>query len=269
MKLCLLTDSVPQLSFEAALDLAAGLGIESVEIASGGQSSAPHLRLDELLSSAAARASFADAIESRDLRLAALNCSAWPLHPVRGPEEARFIEDSIRLAGELGVEKIVTMSGCPGDSPQGTTINWIWFPWPPETRPILERQWEQAIELWQGLAEFARAHGVNRIAFELHPLHLAYNVPTLREAPRCGRADHRRQPRPEPPVLAADGPGAGRRSAGSGVVPRPPQGHSALGGRARGQRRSRPSAVGGPHEPAAGYSGPSGREPRRRAGPPF
>lgn len=181
MKLCLLTDSVPQLSFEAALDLAAGLGIESVEIASGGQSSAPHLRLDELLSSTAARASFVDAIESRDLRLAALNCSAWPLHPVRGPDEARFIEDSIRLAGELGVEKIVTMSGCPGDSPQATTINWIWFPWPPETRPILERQWQQTIELWQGLAEFARAHGVNRIAFELHPLHLAYNVPTLRK----------------------------------------------------------------------------------------
>ena len=179
MKLCLLTDSVPEMSFEDALDLAAGLGIESVEIASGGQSSAPHLRLDELLADAGARASFSQAIDSRGLRLAAINCSAWPLHPVRGAEEAGFIRDSIRLAGELGVEKIVTMSGCPGDSPQATTINWIWFPWPPETRPILKRQWEEAIELWQGLADFASAHGVNRIAFELHPLHLAYNVSTL------------------------------------------------------------------------------------------
>ena len=181
MKLGLLTDSVPDLSFEAALDLAAELDLESVEIASGGQSSAPHMQLDELLRSAAARAAFSDAITARGLRLAAINCSAWPMHPVRGPEETRFIEDSIRLAGELGIEKIVTMSGCPGDSPVATTINWIWFPWPPETLPIRERQWEQTLELWQGLADFARAHGVNRIAFELHPLHMVYNVTTLLE----------------------------------------------------------------------------------------
>ena len=179
LKLGLLTDSVAELSYEDALDLAAGLGIESVEIASGGQSSAPHLRLDELLASTVARAAFANAITSRGLRLAAINCSAWPLHPVRGPAEARFIENSIRLAGELGVEKVVTMSGCPGDSPESRTFNWIWFPWPPETQSIRERQWEQAIELWRGLAEFARAHGVSQIAFELHPLHLVYNVSTL------------------------------------------------------------------------------------------
>jgi sugar phosphate isomerase/epimerase len=179
MKMCLLTDSVPDLTFDEALDLAAGLGLGAVEIASGGQSSAPHMRLDELLESAAARATFAEAIASRGLRLAAINCSAWPLHPSRGPEEARFIEDSIRLAGELGVDTIVTMSGCPGDSPTGRTFNWIWFPWPPETQPILESQWDQAIELWHGIADFARAHGVSRIAFELHPLHLVYNVTTL------------------------------------------------------------------------------------------
>jgi sugar phosphate isomerase/epimerase len=179
VKLSLLTDSVPELSLEGVLDLAAGLGIESVEIASGGQSSAPHMRLQELLGSARARAGFTEAIKSRGLRLAAINCSAWPLHPIRGAAETRLIEDSIRLAGELGVEKIVTMSGCPGDSPQASTFNWIWFPWPPETRSIRERQWEEALELWQGLADFAGAHGVNRIAFELHPLHLVYNVPTL------------------------------------------------------------------------------------------
>lgn len=179
MKLCLLTDSVPELSLEQALDLAVSLGIESVEIASGGQSSAPHLRLQELLGSAGARANFMEALSSRGLRLAAINCSAWPMHPLRGEKEARFIHDSIQLAGELEVDKIVTMSGCPGDSSAARTINWIWFPWPPETREILDSQWEQALELWQGFADFALAHGVTRIAFELHPLHLVYNVPTL------------------------------------------------------------------------------------------
>lgn len=137
------------------------------------------MRLDELLQSAPARAAFSEAISSRGLRLAAINCSAWPMHPVRGAEEYRFIQDSIRLAGELGIEKLVTMSGCPGDSPVATTINWIWFPWPPETLPIRARQWEQTLEVWQSLADLARAHGVNRIAFELHPLHMVYNVTTL------------------------------------------------------------------------------------------
>src|SRR3984885_7491383 len=90
----LLTDSAPELSFEEVLDFAADLGLESVEIASGGQSSAPHMRLDELLESTSARAAFTHALTSRGLRLAAINCSAWPMHPIRGPEETRFIQDS-------------------------------------------------------------------------------------------------------------------------------------------------------------------------------
>jgi sugar phosphate isomerase/epimerase len=179
VKLCLETDSVPALTLEQTLDLAARNQIESVEIATGGQSSAPHLRLDELLQSSAARARFAETLASHGVRLAALNCSAWPMHPIRGDEDVRLIKDTITLAAELGVDKIVTMSGCPGDSPQGRTFNWIWFPWPEETQAILEHQWEQALELWRELADFASAHGVNRIAFELHPLHLVYNVPTL------------------------------------------------------------------------------------------
>jgi sugar phosphate isomerase/epimerase len=179
MNLCLYTDSVPELSFEEALDLAAEVGIGSVEIATGGQSSAPHLRLEELLSSASARASFLDAISSRGLRLAALNCAAWPMHPVRYDGELRFLRDSIALASELQVRRIVTMSGCPGDAPGAAAVNWFWLPWPPETQAIREQQWQEAIEVWSDLAGFARSHGVEEIAFELHPLHLVYNVPTL------------------------------------------------------------------------------------------
>jgi sugar phosphate isomerase/epimerase len=44
---------------------------------------------------------------------------------------------------------------------------------------LLDRQWTEAMELWQRLGAEALAHGVERIAFELHPLHLVYNVPTL------------------------------------------------------------------------------------------
>ena len=179
MDLGLYTDSVGQLSFDAALDLAARIGATGIEIAAGGQSAAPHMRIDELLAEPRKRADFVEAFSRRGLRIAALNCSAWPLHPVLGEQHVGLIRDTIRLAGELGVRKIVTMTGNPGDGPGSTTINWIWYPGPDDTLELLDRQWAEAIPLWQDLAADALAHGVDRIAFELHPLHLAYNVPTL------------------------------------------------------------------------------------------
>jgi sugar phosphate isomerase/epimerase len=181
MNLCLNTDCLPDLALGDVLDFAASLGITAVEIAAGGQSAAPHLNLPALLNDRRKRTVFAKEISSREMRLAAINCSAWPLHPVQGDSNMAVIKDSIRLAGELGVDKIVTMSGCPGDSPHARTINWIFFPWPPETQPIREQQWDQAIEVWCLLSEFAQQHGVGRIALELHPLQLVYNVPTLRQ----------------------------------------------------------------------------------------
>ena len=179
MDLCLYTDSVPDLSFEAALDLAAGIGCRSIEIATGGQSSAPHLRLGELLGDRNKRIAFADAFAERGLRIAALNCSAWPLHPVLGQAHEAIVRDTIRLAGELGVETVVSMSGTPGDGPGASTVNWVFYPWPADGMALLSRQWEVAIPFWQEMAAHAAANGVRRVALELHPLHLVFNVPTL------------------------------------------------------------------------------------------
>jgi sugar phosphate isomerase/epimerase len=178
MELGLYTDSLPDHTFEDALDVAARVGATAIEIATGGQSRAPHLRLDELLGDAARRATFRDAFSSRGLRIAALNCSAWPLHPAVGQRHVAIIRSTIRLAAELGVSKIVTMSGNPGDGATGTAVNFIWYPWPAESMALLERQWDEAIALWQDLGEEAKAAGIETLAFELHPLHLVYNVPT-------------------------------------------------------------------------------------------
>lgn len=179
MKLCVNTDTFGDLPFEQALDTIAELGIEAVEIAAGGHSSAPHMNIGELLADGDRRARFSRAIESRGLRLNAINCSADPLHPVHGEQHRQLIRDSIRLAGELGVEKLVAMSGCPGEAPGARTINWIWFPWPEDMHAIRAEQWEVALEAWGELAELASVNGVERIALELLPLQLVYNVPTL------------------------------------------------------------------------------------------
>lgn len=179
LELGLYTDSLAHLGFEDALDVAARIGATGIEIATGGQSSAPHLRIDELLGDAVKRAAFTAAFDSRGLRIAALNCSAWPLHPVVGDEHVALIRSTIRLAAELGVRKIVTMSGSPGDGSGSSTVNFTWYPWPADAMALLDRQWTAAIDLWLDLGAEARAAGIEQLAFELHPLHLVYNVPTL------------------------------------------------------------------------------------------
>lgn len=66
---------------ETMLDTAAELGIETLEITTGGYSSAPHLDLDKLLSSADAWREYLHAIESRGLKLETLNCNGNQLSP--------------------------------------------------------------------------------------------------------------------------------------------------------------------------------------------
>ena len=77
----LMTDSLGQVSFETILDTAAELGIETLEITTGGYFSAPHLDLDKLLSSADARREYLHTIESRGLKLEMLNCNGNQLSP--------------------------------------------------------------------------------------------------------------------------------------------------------------------------------------------
>jgi sugar phosphate isomerase/epimerase len=179
MHLGLFTDSVETMTLDAALDLAGRIGVTGIEIATGGVSRLRHARAEHLLADPAARSAVADAVGSRGMRIDALNCSGFPLHPVIGDEQRRSIEATIRLAELLGVRKIVTMSGTPGDGPGASTVNWIWYPWPPDAVDLLARQWDDAIALWRELGPFAVDHGVEQIAFELHPLYLVYNVPTL------------------------------------------------------------------------------------------
>ena len=130
MHLGLFTDSVEALPLDAALDLAQRIGVTGIEIATGGVSRLRHARAEHLLADARARSALVEAVERRGMRIDALNCSGFPMHPVIGDEQRRSIEATIRLAGELGVRKIVTMSGTPGDGSGATTVNWIWYPWP-------------------------------------------------------------------------------------------------------------------------------------------
>ncbi len=180
MKIGMLTDSLPDMGFDAMLAAAAELGIDCLEFGCGNWSSAPHLDLDNLLESADARRDFIAKLRAHGLSISALNCSGNPLFP--GEEGARqhtVTLKTFRLARLLEVDRIVMMSGLPG-GPGDANPNWIVTEWPMECRTILKWQWdEKIIPYWRGLVPVARENGIRRICLELHGAQAVYNPLTL------------------------------------------------------------------------------------------
>ncbi len=181
MQLGLLTDSLSELGRAEALDLAAELGVQTVEIGLGGShggwSPAPHADVEELLADASARASLRRDIADRGLRLEAFNAAGNPLHPVQGERDDHILRGALRLAEEFEIDTVVTMSGLPA-APGDSFPAWITTVWPPENLTLLDHQWTVALDYWGELAAEARRRGV-RVAVEMHANQLVYNVPGL------------------------------------------------------------------------------------------
>jgi sugar phosphate isomerase/epimerase len=178
--------------FEKALDHVAGMGCEAVEIGTGGYPGRAHCDAGALLKDPAAQRKFLRAIEKRGLVLSALSCHGNPLHP-QASVAKKFHDNwrkTVRLAEALGVERVVTFSGCPGDSDQAKQPNWVTCPWPPHFSELVKWQWEEKlIPYWTKEARFAAQHGLKMICLEMHPGFCVYNPETLlklRQA--CGEA---------------------------------------------------------------------------------
>ena len=163
--------------FTDMLDFCTGQGIRAVEIGTGNWSSAPHIDLDAMLGSAAVRTAWMDELRRRDISLCALNCSG---NPLAYEKDRQVTEKTFRLAGLLGVEKIVMMSGLPAGCPGDRTPVWITTSWPPETQSILDYQWnEAAIPAWRTFVHMAEDCGIRQIALENHGMQLVYSPETL------------------------------------------------------------------------------------------
>lgn len=181
MRIGVFTALYQGLPFEEALDRAVAAGVSAVEIGAGGYGGTSHCRVDELLESAERRKAYMKAITSRGLILSALSCHSNPLAPDKA--EARRADETyrktLRLAQLLEVPVINTFSGCPGGTPEDKGINWITCPWPTEFSEMLRYQWEDvAIPYWRDANKAAEEHGI-KVALEMHPGMLAYNVYTL------------------------------------------------------------------------------------------
>ena len=182
MKLSVLANLYGNLSLNDALKKLNSLGIESVEIGAGGYPGKAHCDPAVLLKDVDAFRKFQETFRKYDMEICALSTHGNAVHPNKqiAMEFDRDFRNTVLLAEKLGVDTVITFSGCPGDCPESRFPNWVTCPWPEDFLQILEWQWNDVlIPYWQEAAKFAEDHGVSRIAFEMHPGFCVYNPETL------------------------------------------------------------------------------------------
>lgn len=182
MKLSVFNPVLGDMPFESAMQYLAQCGVDAVEIGCGGYPGKAHCNPALLLEDENALSDFKRILKKNGLELAALSAHGNPVHP--DPEIAEHFrqdfQNAVLLAERLGVKRIVGFSGCPGGGPGDRTPNWVTCAWPDDYQKILEYQWEQVlIPYWRSAAAFAAAHGVEKIALEMHPGFCVYNPETL------------------------------------------------------------------------------------------
>jgi sugar phosphate isomerase/epimerase len=180
MKLGAYTACLHDRTLPDTLDTLKGMDLTSVEVNSGGFIPSPHCPVDGLLASPGQRDEYLGQFADRGMELTGLNCNGNPLNPLPGvgPKHADDIRRSIRLAGLLGVGTVVTMSGTPGSDPDAKYPSWVVNAWDNVYMDVLDYQWEVAATFWKEIDALARDNGV-RVALELHPHNLVFNVPTI------------------------------------------------------------------------------------------
>jgi sugar phosphate isomerase/epimerase len=164
------------------LDKVSALGLEAMEIGTGGYPNSRHCPVADLLSDPGKAKAWKKKFEDKNIRIGAFSCHGNPIHPdpKHAATDAETFRHAVLLAERLEVPVIVGFSGCPGGTPTDTMPNWVTYRWPPEYGQMLDWQWkEKVVPYWKDAAKFARQHGIKRLAFEMHPNFVVYNPKTL------------------------------------------------------------------------------------------
>jgi sugar phosphate isomerase/epimerase len=180
MKLGVYTAILHEMDLPAALKTIKDLGLEGAEINVGGFIGTPHIPIDDILLSQAARDDYLGTFADAGVELAGFNVNGNPLHadPEVREKHAGDLHQAIELAGLLGVKRVVTMSGVPGGHPGATAPNWVVNPWDSCYLDILDYQWAQAVPFWKDINTRAQASDT-KVAIEMHPQNLVFNPATL------------------------------------------------------------------------------------------
>jgi sugar phosphate isomerase/epimerase len=156
--------------------------IRTIELSTRKRPGRGHVNLDRLLDSESAIGNFSNLLHESEMAISALSCHVNHLHPQREIAQAarKEFRRTVLLAEKLGIRRVVTFSGCPGDSPTALYPNWVTCPWPDDFLKILDYQWNEVLlPYWEKTLRFAAAHGVDRVCLEMHPGFCVYNPETL------------------------------------------------------------------------------------------
>jgi sugar phosphate isomerase/epimerase len=170
------------LSLDEMLEKISALGIEAVEVGAASLSGTRHCPVPELLADPAKARAWKKKFEDRKILVATLSCHGNPVHPDPriAARDDEIFHNTVLLAERLEVPVIVGFSGCPAGSPTDKMPIWATYRWPPDFDQTLRYQWnEKVIPYWQQAVKFARAHGIRKIALEMHPNFVVFNPKTL------------------------------------------------------------------------------------------
>ena len=182
MNLSVVTVPLYDRSAEEAFAWLSAHGVDSVEIGTGGFPGTGHCDVEALLADEKKLEEYLELLKKYNLKVSILGCHSNHVHPDREvrAKAARDFTNTLKLAGKLGVDWIVTFSGCPGGAAGDQTPNWITYPWPGDFEKALDYQWNEVlIPFWKEAVEEAAEYGVHRIALEMHPGFCVYNPGTL------------------------------------------------------------------------------------------
>ncbi len=179
--------------FPAVLDwlLANAPEVTDLEIGCGGYASHPHCDRERLLQQGEARFEWKHEIVSRNLGIGALNAWGNPLHPdgrIARRHDAD-LRDTIRLAAELGVNRVVAMAGCPAGAPGDVTPHFAAGGYLPYLEGIHQQQTDRVLDYWGGVNDFVqRTYPELLVCLELHPGTVAYNTESFLALAKAGSA---------------------------------------------------------------------------------
>ena len=182
MKVGVMSPVLGGMSLRQMIEYLSSLGVQSLELGCGGYPGKAHCDAADFLAHPEKIEELKQMLAENHMDLPALACHGNPLHPdkaIAGRFESDF-DNAVLLAEKLGVKTLVAFSGCPGDCPESKYPNWVTCTWPNDYKKILEWQWNEVlIPYWKEKAAFCNAHGVERIAFEMHPGFMVYNPKSL------------------------------------------------------------------------------------------
>jgi sugar phosphate isomerase/epimerase len=180
MKLGVLTVPLYSISLEETLSYLSGLGVQTVELGAGGYPGNTHL--NPYLKGEKSTDELKSLLAKYNMEISAISVHGNAVHPDKDTA-AKFhsdFENAVLFAEKIGIDTVITFSGCPGGAPGDTMPNWVTCPWPEDFLKVLDYQWNEVlIPYWKKTVEFARSHGVTKIAFEMHPGFCVYNTETL------------------------------------------------------------------------------------------